>query len=263
MTGELRIEISPRRVGRALALGALALLLAHVAVQFSVYRLGHDRLWGFVYLFDLDREFNIPTWYSSFLLLICSVLLATIAAARKMQADRYTRHWSVLAVIFLYISLDETASIHELSIEPLRNALHASGLLYFTWIVPGTILVSVFVLSYLGFLAYLPAKTRNCFVIAGALYVGGALGVEAVEGRHADYYGTSNLPFALLVGAEESLEMFGLVTFIYALLAHLRAEVKEVRIHFEGKEPGSLDKEKIRGEPAPDPVQGAQNEAAG
>ena len=50
------------------------------------------------------------------------------------------------------------------------------GVLYFGWVIPASVLVSIFVLSYLKFLAHLPAITRFRFVRAGAIFVGGAMG---------------------------------------------------------------------------------------
>lgn len=44
-------------------------------------------------------------------------------------------------------------------------------------------------LASLPFLARLPSRTGNLFVIAGAIYVGGALGVE----RATDWYDVNDL----------------------------------------------------------------------
>src|SRR5256885_4802293 len=99
---------------------------------------------SFERLFDLDAEANIPTWFSSALLLMCAMLLAANAAAKWKTRDRYTIHWIVLSVIFLYLSVDETAIIHEMSIKPLRSMLHPTGLLYEAWIIPGIVATVAF-----------------------------------------------------------------------------------------------------------------------
>ncbi len=227
--------ISPRRFTRVLTLVVLCLTFASIAAQFSVYRLGYEDPFGFASLFDVDSESNIPTWYASSTLLLCSILLASIAYAKKIDSDRYFLHWGVLSIIFLYLSMDEAASIHEIADDPLRSALNASGFLYFTWVVLGAAFVLIFVLVYLRFLADLPVRTRHLFLVAGMLYVGGAIGMELVGGRYADLYGMQNFVYALIATVEEFLEMAGVVVFIFALLSYISAHLKDVQVHVGDK----------------------------
>lgn len=112
----------PRTVGRLFVLAVACLAVLGLAGQLSKYLLGHGRLFGFVPLFDLNGEANIPAWFSAMGLLTASLLLALIASATRTTAGRYVRHWWGLALVFAYVSLDEAASIHELSGEPLRLA---------------------------------------------------------------------------------------------------------------------------------------------
>ncbi len=75
-------SISPRRVTKILILAVLCLTIASVMSIFVEYIVGHEYIKGtetFVELFDVDTEGNIPTWYASSTLLLCSFLLATIA----------------------------------------------------------------------------------------------------------------------------------------------------------------------------------------
>ncbi len=138
----------------------------------------------------------------------------------------------MLALIFSGLSVDEVASVHEVAMEPLRSLLGARGLPYFTWVVPGAAFVLAVGLAYLRFVLRLPALTRRRFVVAGGLFVGGALGLELAEGWVADALGHRTPAFAALVALEETLEMAGLVVFVHALLCHLRDEVGDLRIRF-------------------------------
>ena len=63
------VRISPRVVGRVMAVVVVVLVAASSAGQFSTYYLGRDHLLGFVERFSLDAEANIPSWYSS---VVCS-----------------------------------------------------------------------------------------------------------------------------------------------------------------------------------------------
>ena len=69
--------------------------------------------WGLVAFLSLSWEANLPTWAASSLLLICAALLWAIARKAKQTEDKAYRHWYALSAIFAYISLDETAQLHE------------------------------------------------------------------------------------------------------------------------------------------------------
>ena len=226
----MTLTLSGKRITRLLVAVVLFLTLASLAGQFSKYRLGHDHLLGFVPSFDLDSELAIPSWYQASSLLLCSALLGWIAVARKRQGDPYARHWTVLAILFLVLSIDEGAALHETLIKPLRDLLHAGGFLYFTWVVPGGAFALLVAVVYLRFLAHLPAVTRTEFVLAAALYVGGALGLEMVGGRYAESHGFANLSYALIANAEEFLEMAGIVVFINALLRYGGSHAEELHV---------------------------------
>ena len=128
--------------------------------------------------------------------------------------------------------MDEVATIHELPIDPLRNALNAGGLLYFTWVIPGAIFVMIVGLSYLRFLGHLPSRTRNLFLIAAAVFVGGAIGVEMISGLQADRHGETNFAYAMIITIEEAMEMLGVVIFIHAVADYLHRTVGELHIQF-------------------------------
>ncbi len=62
----------------------------------------------------LDQEANLASWYSSVKLLGIAGMSTAIAARRSVGGERgMARLWLVNAVVFLGLSADETASIHE------------------------------------------------------------------------------------------------------------------------------------------------------
>lgn len=218
---EVRLRIDIASFMRVLCVWVGFLVAASSFGQVSTYVLGHTHLFGMVNLFSLDREANVPSWYSSISLLLCGILLAVIAYAARAQGDRWWRHWTGLAAIFGILALDEAASIHELSIEPLRDALGAGGLLHWTWVVPGSIFVLVVGAVYLRFIAALPRRTRLLLIVSAVTFVGGALGLEMLGAAWFDVHGRRNLGYAFFWTVEETLEMCGVLIFIYALLGHL------------------------------------------
>jgi hypothetical protein len=234
----MRLTISIDRVTRLLAAVVILLTLANLAGQMTRYVLGHGRVLGLVDLFDTDREGNVPTWYSSAALLVCALLIAIITMAKKAERDRFWPHWSAMALIFLYLSMDEAAVIHELAIDPLRRALDADSYLHFTWVVLGIAFVGGFLIAFVGgfliafrrFIFALPVRTRNLFIASGGLFLSGAVGMELVGGNFSWLHGEESLAYAAITATEEFLEMSGIVLFIYALMTYMRDYLRDVRI---------------------------------
>lgn len=207
----------PRSVAKVLVLIVSSITLASLVGQFCKHVLGYDYMMGFVPLFDLNGERNIPTWYASSTLLVCSALLALIASSEAKKGARYVLHWRALSAIFLAMSVDEVVQIHEQTIGPLRSVFATAGLFHYAWSILGIVFVLAFALAYLPFVASLDTRTKHLFVTSGVLYVGGALGMELIQGWHDSLYGVDGVT-ALITTVEEVLEMAGVVIFIYALL---------------------------------------------
>jgi hypothetical protein len=224
------ISLKPKKVTLFLSLIVGFLTLANIIVQVLWLHFGHDHIYGLFPLFNVRGEGNLPSTYSSLSLLFCSALLAIITSAKKKDGDPYTPYWFGLAVIFLFLSIDEAAAVHELLIRPIRSALNTSGLLFFAWVIPYGILLFLFVILYLRFLAGLPARMRWLFITAGLVFVSGAIGFEIFGAPLAEAGLRGSLSYAVLISIEELLEMVGIVIFIYALTSYIDSEFKEVLI---------------------------------
>ena len=167
-------------------------------------------------LLSLSFEGNLPSWYASALPLVCAGLLAWISGDET--SDR--RHWQALALGFLAISIDEAVGLHEL----LSALFTTTGALHFGWVIPAALLVLVLFLAFLGFLRrlhHLSPRTARRFVLAGALYVGGAVLFELPLGWWTARHGDENLGYYLIDWCEETLELAGLTLFAGALLERL------------------------------------------
>jgi hypothetical protein len=204
------------------------LTIASLLGQLYKYSGGHDRY--LVTLFDLDKEWNIPTLYSSMSLLFCSFLLAIISSAKKMEKADFTFQWALLAAIFLLLSIDETIQLHEQTITPLRLLFHGRGIFYFSWVIPALAFLFFLGLAYLKFFFALSKRMRLLFFVSGLLYVGGALGMELVGGYYAQLHGQNNIGYALLANFEEVLEMTGVLVFLYTLMSIIRSEFRDLSI---------------------------------
>ncbi|MBP6208021.1 MAG: hypothetical protein KA473_01210 [Anaerolineales bacterium] len=173
--------------------------------------------------FYVDQEANIPTYFNTMILFIPSVLFAAIAFWKNSVRDKFKLHWVALSIIFLYLSLDEAAALHEQFIKPVRAYLNIDGgWFYFAWIIPGMIMVGVFALSFLRFFLNLENKYKILFLFSLVIYVGGIIGGEMLSGYFAQSTGLDNFKYSLFTSLEESLEYFGCSLLIYSLLSYLK-----------------------------------------
>jgi hypothetical protein len=217
-----------------LATAASLLVLASIASELAVYWSG--RAWWARTLFHVDVERNVPTAFSAFLLLFAALLLTVIAVLARNQPGSSPWHWTILSFGFLFMAVDEAWSFHEMLVGPTRRLLgdFVLGLAYFGWVIPVSAVVIVLATFFWPFLLRLPARTKLAFFLAAGLYLGGAIVVEVIGGRFAVLHGKRSLMFSVMRHIEESLEMAGVIVFIWALLKYLADTHREVRLRFDG-----------------------------
>lgn len=209
--------LDPARA-RGVLLRAVAVLTVLTVVARVAQELAPDSVTAnALHFFDATFEQSVPTVFSTLLLLACAALVAGIAAG----AARHRTRWWLLAGVLAFLALDEAVGFHEASVPPLRRLLDADGLLYFTWVVPAALFVAALVPAFRPLLTGLEPHQRRAVVAGAAMFFGGALGLELVEGwmtqdRGEDYAGL--IPVAT---AQECLEMIGAVLVAYALADRL------------------------------------------
>jgi hypothetical protein len=223
------LRLPPQRIFRALLILAAALAGVNLGLQ-AIHFLTPLQIPAVVHLFDLAREGNVPTWVQSNTLLACGALTALIAAAEWKRQSPFRIHWTLTALFCVYLSADEAASIHEMTVRPLRDAFHTSGLLFYPWIVIGIAASVAIAIAARRFLAHLPVRTRRTVILAAVIYVAGAIGVEALGGMYAETHGQRNLGYGMITTIEETLEMIGMSVAVFALLEYLRDHVGRVRV---------------------------------
>ena len=226
----MNLEINITKTLKVLFLFNIVLLIANCVGLFFKHYLGYDYVYGLVNLFDFSRESNIPTYYSAVLHLCASSLLAVIAYLNSKNAKPFKIAWTCLALIFLFLSYDEIASVHEAVGEAVEDRMATSSYFYFAWVVPYGIAVLLFVLIYVPFLLSLSKKIRWLFVASGAVFVIGALGFEMLEAVRVEAHGRDDFIYAVLYTIEEFLEMAGISLFIYTLLLYITQEYKKINL---------------------------------
>lgn len=224
------VALPLQRLRSVLVVASALVILAGIARELVVATIGTETVLQDLRHFALDAERNIGAWYSSALMVIAAVLLY---CGGRYNSDRKIRgywNWYVLSAIFVMMSLDESASFHEVLIAPLQGAFNTDGLLYFAWVIPGSIFVLGAFLCFLPFLKSLPFRTAVGFFIAGGIYVGGALGLEFVGGALVSAQGWDSAAYIAVALLEESLEIIGLTVFVAVLTDYLLEHQKLWRI---------------------------------
>ena len=220
-SNDIEIVIRPRSMLMILSLCISFFATLGVVSAYLFYILKHSWAALPARLFMLDLEANLPTLFSFGLLLFCSLMLFLITLKQSSLGAMWRWHWVFLTGLFFVMAFDEAAGVHEHLILPVRETLNATGWFFFAWVVPAWIFVAVFSLVYLRFLLALPKPFMRLFILSGALYVGGALGVEMPGGAYAELHGTDTFAFQMIATAEEVLEMGGLALFSYTLIRFL------------------------------------------
>lgn len=230
------IKIEPQKTTSIAILITIGLILANMVGLIAKHLLGFSGAVEVIKMFDLDHEKNLPTFFSSLLMMFCAGLLYLIAMVQKDHNRRFAR-WNLLAAIMTFLAVDEFCAIHEQLIKPLRAALHTSGIFYYAWIIPYGALLLILILLYIPFFRSLPSKTRRLFFASGLMYVLGAIGFEALGGIYLAHNAeTKDLGFGILYTIEESLEMFGTVIFQYALMSYVAVELEAPSVQIVARE---------------------------
>ncbi|MGB6153408.1 MAG: hypothetical protein WBG48_15620 [Pricia sp.] len=219
----MNLPIRPKKILGVLLVCILLLEIANI-IGLVYYFNGNNINWLFN-LFNIRTEGNMAAYYSSMTILLAALLLAFISLVRKINGLSYSL-WLILSAIFLYLSVDEAVQLHERVGVIIDNNFNLTGYLSWGWVIPYGILFIIFAgVYYFKFLPQLPKNIFWLFIISGAIFVMGAIGVEMIGAKnfHSDNF--SEVVNAICYSIEEGLEMLGIALFIYALLLYIKEEM--------------------------------------
>lgn len=215
----MTIELKPRKMVVFLFTLVGLVVVANVLALVSTHVFGRNYVHGLVPLFSVDQEENVPTYVASAMWLIGAMLAFIIAAAEKMSRRSYL-YWGGLCLICLFISVDEFTAFHERVVNTAVRGPSPQS--YFvSWVVAYSFVVVAVALVFWRFVLKLPSEIRRLIIIAGVIYVVGAMGFEELSGVYLKMHdGHFGIGYYLSTLVEETLEMTGTVTFIYALMSY-------------------------------------------
>jgi hypothetical protein len=226
------LAITPRLLLNVVVPAIVALNVLN-AVAVFLYHHRHHHGGRFFLAFSLDKEANVPSWFSSGLLLTAAAALALVALDALARHAPWRRHWAGLSLVFVALSLDETAELHERTGSWLRDHLGLHGPLHYGGVVPALALALVVGITYVRFLRALPRATRLGILGAAAVYISGAVGVEAMTGWWAESHGSRSTALLVVSTIEENLELVGTTLFILVVLAYFARFGRPVSLRAE------------------------------
>ncbi len=205
-------------------------VIAHIATQGFSFITGYDVAMGMIPLFDLNAEANIPTFFSTLLLLSASGLLVVNASIYAKHDRWFVKYWLFLAALFAFLAVDEFSSLHERLSGPVRESLGTGGVLYFAWVIPYAVLVLGAGIVLLRFILRIDRSIAVGFVVAGTVFILGAAGMEMLGGEEAAAAGQRTVLFVLFATVEEILEMSGVIVFIHFILKDIFSRVNRLTL---------------------------------
>jgi hypothetical protein len=229
------LALAPRRVASVLTATAIFLCILSMGMKIVEWLADTQSTYWIYHITELvnvNRESSIPAYFSALLLLFSAALLGIVTWIKMRERGRYRLHWGLLALIFVWLSTDEAVSIHEILTVYIQENLNVTGFLYFGWVVVGIPVVIIWGLIFLRFVLHLPPATRRGVILAGALYVGGALGVESISANIWYENDGSNLAYSAVGTIEELMEMLGVIVFIHTLLSYIQQHTQQIVLTF-------------------------------
>lgn len=207
-----------------------------LALIYLVVILSPQVSWKLTDMFHLERESNLPTWYSSVQLLLVGVLFGIFVRARFDR--RRLRSWALLALplLFVALSIDEATQFHEWVGEKLDGLILPTGNRRDTMFAFTGVWVFVLGLPFLAITIALLRYVRDYFsarpqvaskMITGlCIFVLGAVGFESV----ANFLVIDSIAHAFEVFFEEFFEMVGVTIILWGIVDLLHAHGFEMRI---------------------------------
>lgn len=244
MTATLRLS-PPRIAGLLYILAALFAALGLLGDWLGSVS-SAEYIWPLLRQFDFVEEGNLVNWYQSGALLLCALLAAVVAAVAGRGIRNYRWHWAGIAAVFLFLSADESAQLHETTLTPfLQDAAIRFGhgnvaeagdahvgpaMKKAYWMLPYLVVLLGLAIAYARFIRDLPAATRTQLILAAALYLSGAVGTELLTNLLSDWLGGQTLVYQVINNVSELLEMLGVALSARALLGHLATSSPRIEL---------------------------------
>lgn len=215
---------------------ALALTVFFVVVgglgDYSEYFMDDDPLKP-LRAFNFSRG-NLPTWFASAAYLTGSVLLGLVTIHHWPSNRIGALPWGLLGLMFLALSANEMFAVEHNTLlgYAVRLVRSITGMGYYTSQVVIVVIAGVMLIPiYLRFLLTLPSATRRGFLLAGVVFIGGAIGLESLSMIIYRLTDGTSLLYLLAANLEEFSEIAGILIFLYAISDYIQHEIGGVTLN--------------------------------
>ncbi len=228
--GAVAIALDTRKVALIFQTALVLVIGLGVLREIVIAVIGTETVLKDLRHFTLDAERNLASWLESVCMVSAAALLAFHSLLDRERDRRNVFAWTLLSIVFILMSVDELVSFHEVSVKPLRNTLQLTGIFYYSWVLIAIPLVASLGLLLVPFLLRLERSTALRFILAGAVFVGGAVGTELICGYLATNGGVETPAYKFTAAAQEVIENIGMTMFVLALLRHIAIVTPAIRL---------------------------------
>jgi hypothetical protein len=199
-----------------LCLLGFALWLVSVAQDICIYGFSCRELTQIIGYLDVEAERSLYTWYSTCILLLTG-FIASCHADRVGRHGPHFRQWVGIGVLFVYLSLDEMLSVHEKLSAIGGRIVEPTGFFRYSWVVPGLFLAGIVAFSLSSLVLDLPKRQRFWTIASGAIFLGGAVGMEMISGKIAFVLSRDTLLYQAVNSVEEAMEVIAVLMFMWVV----------------------------------------------
>ena len=229
-----------------IVLGFFTYLFAHA---FGINTRELKGIENFLSIFDVREEVSVPTWFATINLLMSSCLLFCIFVLYKNSGKSKNRYWLYLAILFLLLSIDEVAGLHnklgffswyirylpEIFTEIFRYIGFTHEIFKsHAWLPYGILFVILVGAVLIRFLRSIEFRLALLLVLSGIVFVSGAIGFEFVAAwmEYTEFAKQGTFPRNMAQLVEESLEMYGIALLNSVLFCELAKRDFQFRMLF-------------------------------
>lgn len=222
-----RLVLNPPKLARILGTLLVAVFFMHGLALIVSHGLGYPVALGFVPLFHVDFENNVPTLVAVGLL-VSSALTCAWASVLETARPRHRGTWALLALLFLFLAADEALSLHEQLNAVTKAQFSEYDLPLFAWIIPYSIAVLLIGAYLLRWFLELDRHLQVSLLLSGGIFLMGAIGLEYIasglyESLPEDREVYRTLSIDLLATVEEACEFIGVSLFLHTMVKRLGA----------------------------------------
>lgn len=225
----MKLSLRPAKLLITTMLISGSLVLLHVFFWALFHFAGLNQVIFLRELFDLDLEVSIPTWYAQTQLLAAGVIAAILMLNHHARKDSSgARNWLLVALLCLFLSIDEGSGVHEQLIGIIRDQ-RLIGSSVNPWIIYATIILLIVGVIFVRFFLGLPRRTKFLLAMAATIFVSGAFMVDMISGGYVENTGLHKLFFIPL---EEGLELAGASLLVYTLADYAKQTKSKLTLDF-------------------------------